>query len=405
MRVGKLVDDSLRIAIVGAGIGGLAAALALIRRRFDVKAYEQAPQITDIGAGLQLSANGTRVLADLGLSAEIRSVACAPEGKQIRLWNTGQTWKLFDLGAESVARYGHPYLTVHRADLHSALHRAVEKAAPGAVVAEARCIGFEQWEQRVLLHFASGGTASADILVGADGVHSRVRQALFGDGLPSYTGCMAWRGLVPASRLPQRLMAWVGTNWVGPGAHVITYPVRRGELLNFVGIVERDDWKGESWTDAGTTGECAADFPGWHADVHEVIRNVDTPYKWALISRAPLPTWTDRRVTLLGDASHPTLPMLAQGANMALEDGLVLARSLEQSRADPLAALRRYEAARIDRTTRIVRASAENAKRFHNPALAHQDAAAAYVAGEWQEERARARYEWLFEYDAVSVPV
>jgi salicylate hydroxylase len=398
------VAKNLRIAIVGAGIGGLATALALIRRGHDVKVYEQAPALAEIGAGLQLSANGTEVLDQLGVTAAARAIACEPTGKQIRLWSTGNTWKLFDLGAASVERYGHPYLFIHRADLHRLLLDAVNNASPGNVMTGVRCVGFSQSDSEVTLSFGDGSTATADVLIGADGVHSVIRQSLFGPDQPQFTGCMAWRGLVPMERLPERLRAFVGTNWVGPGGHVVTYPLRGGTLLNFVGIVERDDWKGESWTDAGSREECAADFAGWHEDVHEIIRNIDTPYKWALVGRDPLPQWTDRRVTLLGDACHPTLPFLAQGANMALEDSLVLARCVDQY-VDATVALKRYEAARIERTTKIVLGSADNAKRFHNPTLADAAGAKAYVDREWQEDRVKARYDWLFEYSAVRAAI
>lgn len=398
------MSKQVTIAIAGAGIGGLAAALALLARGFDVKVYEQAPVLAEIGAGLQISANGTEVLERLGVLDAARKIGCEPTGKQIRLWSTGQTWKLFDLGAASVERYGHPYLMIHRADLHGLLFDAVRRASPDAIRIGARCTGFRQSDGGVTLSFADGSAAAADILVGADGVHSAVRQAMFGPDRPQFTGCMAWRGLVPMTLLPERLRALVGTNWVGPGGHVVMYPLRRGELLNFVGIVERDDWKGESWTDAGSREECADDFRGWHPDIHEIIRNIETAYKWALIGRDPLPKWTSGRVTLLGDACHPTLPFLAQGANMALEDGFVLARSLEQYDAAEVA-LRHYEAARIERTTKIVRGSADNARRFHNPTLAEAAGAQAYVDREWQEDRVKARYDWLFEYSAAQAPI
>jgi salicylate hydroxylase len=196
----------------------------------------------------------------------------------------------------------------------------------------------------------------------------------------------------------------VGTNWIGPGGHVINYLVRRGELLNFVGIVERQDWLLESWTEAGTAEECAADFDGWHEDIHAIIRNVGAFYKWALLSREPPPRWTAGRVTLLGDAAHPTLPMLAQGACMAIEDGLILGRCLE-AYDDVEFALQRYEALRLDRTTRLVRGAAESAKRFHNEALRDERQAESYVESEWQEQRVTERYDWIFRYDATTVEI
>jgi salicylate hydroxylase len=197
----------------------------------------------------------------------------------------------------------------------------------------------------------------------------------------------------------------VGTNWVGPGGHVITYPVRRGELLNFVGFAERDDWRVESWTERGTIEECAADFVGWHPHVQEIIRNVDQPFKWALLARDPLETMADGRACLIGDACHPMLPFLAQGANQALEDAVVMARCIEAFADDIPLGLKRFEALRGPRTSTIVRGSSENAKRFHNPTLADPVAGAAYVDREWQPERIRNRYDWLFEYDAVTVPL
>jgi salicylate hydroxylase len=175
--------------------------------------------------------------------------------------------------------------------------------------------------------------------------------------------------------------------------------------MNFVGIVERRDWQVESWTQQGTHDECHADFNGWHDDVHELIRNVDVPYKWALMVREPLQQWSSGRVTLLGDACHPTLPFLAQGAVMAIEDGYIVARCIEQYESDPALALKKYEAARIERTTMIVQRSTENGRRFHNPALASPDGAAAYVDREWAEAKVRERYDWLFRYDVDEAAV
>ena len=395
----------MKISVVGGGIGGLTAALGLLRRGFDVQVFEQAQELREVGAGVQISANGTRILFELGLENEIMSVASEPGGKQIRLWNTGKTWKLFDLGPLSVAQYGFPYITIHRNDLHQALAAGIRRIAPDAIKLGMKCVGIDQTSRNVTLHFADGATATSDIAIGADGVHSVVREVLFGADKPTFTGIVAWRGVIETRRLPERFHRPVGTNWIGPGGHVIHYLLRRGELTNYVSVVERTDWQVESWSVAGTVEECLADYQGWHEDVHTLIKAIDTPYKWALMLRQPMREWTQGRFTLLGDACHPTLPFLAQGAVMAIEDGLVLARALAANAGDHDAAFHSYEAERKERTTRIVKGAEANLGRFHNPALSDPTLAETYVNSEWEESKVRQRYEWLFTYDATSVPV
>jgi 2-polyprenyl-6-methoxyphenol hydroxylase-like FAD-dependent oxidoreductase len=392
------------VAIVGAGIGGLTTALALIRRGIAVDVYEQAPELKELGAGVQISSNGTRVLYALGLGEAIEKAGVVVAGKEIRLWSTGQTWKLFDLGAISVERYGFPYMMFHRGDLHAVLLEAILRERPDAIHLNRKCTGVTQDADGVTVQFENGEAARASITIGADGVQSRVRLAVFGADRPEFTGIVAWRGLIPREEVPGGIKLDVGTNWVGPGGHVVHYPVRGGALLNFVGLLERDDWRVESWTVQGTRDEFANDFRHWNPLIHECIRRVDVPYKWALFARPPMPAWTNGRVTLLGDACHSMLPMLAQGAVMALEDSYVLARSIARHGVDPKA-LHAYETARRERANRAVSGSADNAKRFHNPDMAHAAGAEAYVTREWQEEKVKQRYEWLFTYDATSVAV
>lgn len=399
-------EKSPHVLIAGGGIAGLTAALALLRRGVDVDVYEQASELREVGAGLQIAPNGTRLLIELGLRERLEAVVCEAERKEVRLWNTGQTWKLFDLGKDCIERFGAPYWTVHRGDFHAVLRDAVLALKPEAIHLNHQVQGFTQDSESAVLHFAGGqADACGDAIIAADGVHSRLRVAAGVTAKTFFTGIMAWRGLVPADRVSPEQRTPVGTNWVGPGAHVITYPVRRGELYNFVGAVEGRDWPVESWTESGTHEECLADFKGWHPAVQEMIHGLGVPFKWAFVGREPLSQWAFGRLCLIGDACHPTLPFLAQGANMGIEDAVVIARCIAASPGNLETAFRRFEHLRIERTTKIVRGSTETAKRFHNPILSDHDKAVAYITQEWESDRVRTRYDWLFEYDALSVDV
>jgi salicylate hydroxylase len=392
------------VLIAGAGLGGLTTALALLQRGHRVRVFEQAAELKEVGAGVQIGSNGSRVLIALGLREALEQVVCVPLGREFRLWSTGQRWRAFDLGEVAEQRFGAPYWMVHRGDFHRVLLDAVREADPEAIQTGNACVGYAQDEHAAAIRLANGETATGDVLIGADGVHSRIRHQMFGDGRAEFTGIMVWRGLVPMERLPEHQRQLVGNNWLGVGGHVVTYPLRRGELLNFVAAIERDDWRVESWTEPGTTEECLADLAPWHDDVRTIIRNIDTPFKWALLGRDPLDHFADGRVCVMGDAAHPTLPFLAQGANMALEDAIVVARCLDAF-DDVTEALRHYEQARLERTAAIVRGSSDNTKRFHNPALGDASGAAGYVDREFQPAKIAQRYDWLYEYDALTVPI
>ncbi len=216
---------------------------------------------------------------------------------------------------------------------------------------------------------------------------------------------VAWRGVIPAERLSPHLRQALSVTWIGPGGHVVHYPLRRGELVNFVSVVERDDWQVESWSVQGSVEECLADYPGWHPDVHALIAATGRPHKWALFGREPMTGWSLGRATLLGDACHPMPPFLAQGAAMAIEDGLVLARCLEAYGPDHAEAFAAYERARLPRTSRAVTGSQDNMRRYHDNRLGTAAEAEAYVGREWSEDRVKARYEWLFSYDARTAAI
>jgi salicylate hydroxylase len=290
---------------------------------------------------------------------------------------------------------------VHRGDLHQALALALDKYAPGAVHVGARCVGFEQDTNGVSVLLDNGEEVHGDALVGADGVHSRIRRELFGEGRATFTGYMAWRAVTPIEWVPPRLREQGFTVWVGPSGQIVTYPLRQGEMLNFAATVRRNDWQIESWSVAGTVGECRNDFADWHEDVLAIIDAIQIPYKWALIGRPPLRHCSVGRVTLLGDAFHPTLPIGGQGANMAIEDSIILARCLDASKGI-VEALQRYEAARLNRTSRIVQTAFERLDRTRDE-LADPSLAIAFM-----ERLASASgdpLDWIYQYDAVSAPV
>lgn len=392
------------VLIAGAGIGGLAAALSLVSRGFRVSVFERVAKLSEIGAGFHCSPNGMRVLYALGLREEVLKVAVRFTERDIRLWNSGHAWKMAGHGAESERRYGVPYVALHRGDLHAILAAELMRRQPAAVVLDSRVESFTQDAESVTLHLAGGRTAKGDVLVGADGVHSVVRKQLFGVDNARFTGEIAWRGLVPVERLPERMRGSVTSNWIGPHGSVTVYPVHAGRLVNFVGLVERDDWRVESWTESGSHEECERDFAGWHEDIFTLIRNVETPFKWGLFLRPPLERWSSGRVSLLGDACHPMVPYLGQGANSALEDAWVLGRCLD-SDGDPVQSLARYEAARRERATRLVVESSLQSKRIHDPVLADPVKAVPYVEANWAPEKVKGRYDWIFDYDALTVPV
>lgn len=393
----------MKVIIAGGGIGGMSAALALLKKGIDVEVYEQAPEIKEVGAGIQISPNGCRALDALGVFQALRELSCDPVRKEFRLWNTGKAWPLFDLGKSAVEKYGYPYLTVYRPDLLDTLAHAVRAIKPDAIHLGCRSIGLEQDDTGATLLLDGGRKARGDVLIGADGWRSVIRNTLWGECNPEFSGMVAWRGLIPMKELPQHMQAHVGSTWIGPGAHVVSYPLHRGEIMNFVATIEDKVWTSQAGSEPGTTEECLNDFKGWHEDVQTMIRLSPSLLKWALMRREPIERWTQGRVSLMGDACHATLPFLAQGAVHSIEDGVVLARCLEMDNDRPAAALQRYEAARIERTSRMVRGATSNTGRFHSPELATEASAEQYLAREWSSNPIADRYDWLYAYDAATV--
>lgn len=383
----------MRVVVAGAGIAGLALAAALRRAGIDCHLYEQAERLAEVGAGVQLAPNATRLLRRLGLRDRLRDLAVTPQAIEMRRWDNGALLHRTALGDSCQRRFGAPYYTVHRADLHSAL---LALLPPDRVHLGARCVAVTQLADEAQLHLSDGTTVTADLIVGADGIHSVARQQIVADR-PRYSGQTIYRGLVPAERVAHLLTESRVQLWFGPDQHVVCYPVSSGRQVSFGATLPASDWREESWTARGDAAELAAAYKGWHPDVTQLIGAAQTVSRWALHDRESIERLSAGRVTVIGDAAHPMLPFQAQGANQAIEDAVVLAGCLAGAGPDRLsAALRRYERIRLPRTTRIQRQSRDNAKTFHledGGAQQHRDTAAQTSSG-------LDGHEWLFGYDA-----
>jgi salicylate hydroxylase len=388
-----------KVLIVGAGLGGLAAASCLMKAGYDVEVYEQAPVLAEVGAGIQMSANPMHVLRYLGLEAEVSALGVRPGAYVFRLHDTGEVIQEFALSAEHERQHGAPYVQLHRADLHDLLAEAARKRKADVIHLDRRATGFTETERKVTLHLADGTNAEGDILIGADGLKSTIARQIVGEIPATYTGDAAWRITVPVERLPKPFLPQVMSVFMGPGGHVVCYYLRGGALLNFVGILETEESE-ESWTMKFPWERLKADFEGWHPAIQTIIDAVDRDqcYRWSLYNRPPVRNWSTRRATLLGDSAHATLPYLAQGAAMAIEDGAVLARALKQ--APSIAeGLDLYQRNRVDRTARIVEQSTQNRRLFHLPS--QQAIRAEFGKRNQGEERNR----WLYSYNPLTVPL
>ena len=296
-----------RILIAGAGIGGLTAGASLLQAGHDVTIFEQASELSEVGAGLQISANATHVLHHLGLGAPLAELGVRPGAYVFRLHDTGEEIHRFALSDEHEKLHGAPYYQLHRADVHTLLAARVIELKRDAIRLNCRVTGFEESGDSVKLRLADGTIVQGDLLIGADGLKSVICQQIVGNVPATYTGDAAWRVTVPVECLPQNFMDQVMMVWMGPGRHVVTYYLRAGALLNFVGLVETDEVSEESWTAKFPWERFKADFEGWHADIQTIIDAADRDgcYRWSLHFRPAITNWSTRRATLLGDSVHP----------------------------------------------------------------------------------------------------
>ncbi|MCY4336458.1 MAG: FAD-dependent monooxygenase [Litoreibacter sp.] len=392
----------MKAAIAGAGIGGLAAGLALARAGLEVEICEQAPVISEVGAGIQISPNGMRALDSLGVTDALEATLFEPEAISMRIGQTGRL--IFSLPMKGYAerRWGARFCQVHRADLQEVLRAACIEA--GVVIRTgAKITGYVRERGGASFYVEDGARVFGDILIGADGLHSVTRAQVAGPDRARFTGNMAWRCVMPLELLGEDAPPPEGCIWAGPGRHAVTTRIRGGNLVNFVGIVEQEERKEEGWSIEGSREAAVQDFAGWVPQVQRILAHAEPINRWALFDRPALSTWSDGPVTLLGDAAHPMLPSMAQGAVQALEDAVILAACLCES-DDKLSALAKYETVRRDRTARVQRRSAENLRLFHKSGLSQLSSyLPIWAAARLSPAIIQGRQDWIYRYDPTAV--
>ena len=392
----------MHVLIAGAGIGGLTTALCCVQHGLDVTVLERAPIIAEVGAGIQLPPNAMHVFRKLGLEDALRAVSVAPDAIETRMGMSGRTIFNIPLADHAEKKWGAPYLHIHRADYIAVLLDALKTRAPQALRLGQPVSHYEQNEDQVRID--GQATLTGDVLIGADGIQSVIRQQMLGEDAARFTGNVAWRATVPMDVLGDLAPKRTACAWMGEGRHAVTYQLRSGDLANFVGVVERDGWTEEGWTIKGSKAELMDDFAGWHPVITNLIQAVDEDqlYRWALFDRPPLTHWTDGRVALLGDSAHPMLPFLAQGAAMAVEDAWVLAKNLSRNRPPPMS-LKAYADQRQARTAKVQSVSRANMGIFHKRGRVAQLATYGpmWLAGHVVPGIIHSRMNWLYGYDVT----
>jgi 2-polyprenyl-6-methoxyphenol hydroxylase-like FAD-dependent oxidoreductase len=371
----------LSVAIVGAGMGGLAVASTLRQVGFDAQVYEQAPRLERIGAGIQMMPNAMKVLRRIGVENQVRAMSFQPYSHLNRVWDTGEAMRELPMPEDL---FGAPYLCLHRGDLQEALLSVLPSET---IHLGKKLTGLDPSSGGVTLQFADGTRAEADALIGADGVHSLVREFVAGPDAPIHKGRIAYRAVYPSSLLNGRDIGCSRTKWWDIDRHIVIYytSASRGEIYFVTSVPEPAEWlTRESWSAKGEVHELRAAYAGFHEDVLAVLEACPDCHKWAILEREPLSRWSDGRVTLLGDACHPMTPYMAQGAATAIEDAAVLARCLAETEGDDIeGSFRRYEASRKPRTAKIQAISSANT----------------WMRGGDDDTS------WLYGYDAWNVPL
>jgi len=396
------MNRALKVGIIGAGIGGVTLARSLSQLGIEAHIFERAQAFGEVGAGVQMTPNAVKVLKALGLEQPLEQIGFLPQAMVGRNWKTGRELFRTPLKDSCPALYGAEFHHVHRADLHAMLARDIRA---DQTTLGLQCTGLRQEKRTAVATFADRSEFEADLIVGADGVRSVIREALWGEAPAQYTGHMCWRGLVPVEQHPLPFVSPDSSFWMGPKGHVVTYYVKGGSMVNIVAVNESPAWVEESWNTKSTQAELLGGFKGWHPNLIELFSRTDPDnvYKWGLFDRDPMTGWSKGRATLLGDAAHPMLPFLSQGAAMAIEDGYALAQALAlYGSADMAQALVAYEMERLPRTSRVQLEARERGRTYHLPSAWSQFKRD--MTYRWRQmlnpNAVGIQANWVYEYDA-----
>lgn len=392
------MGSKLKVGIIGGGIGGVALAASLLQRGFEVRLFERAKGFGEVGAGIQMTPNAVKVMKALGLMDRMLEAGFLPRALVGRNWRSGRENFRTPLIDSCPVLYDAPFIHIHRADLHHILASGVPGDVPTFGI---NCTGVTQENGTAVATFSDGTQYEADLIVGADGVRSVVRASLFGEEAPRFTGHMCYRAVVPVGGVVD-FVSPDSSFWLGPNSHIVTYYVRGGEAVNIVAVAETKDWVEESWNVASSKKEMLQAFQGWHPNIEALFQRVDGVYKWGLFDRDPMTKWSQGLITLLGDAAHPMLPFLSQGAAMAIEDAYVLAASLDGQSNDIASALRDYQAERLPRTSRVQLEARERGRTYHLPSPLSQARRdfMFWLRGLFNPHTSGIRANWVYEYDA-----
>ncbi len=395
--------SNLKVAIVGGGIGGVTLAACLNKRGLDVHLFEQSSKFGEVGAGIQMTPNAVKVIKWLGGAEKLKEIGFLPQALTGRSWDKGDVSFSIPLAEECVRRYGAEFYHVHRADLHELL---VSCLGSTQVYFNKRCVRLENELTQPKLYFEDGSEFEADVVVGADGVRSVIRHFLFGEEAPTFTGNMCYRAVVPYDEMPE-FVTPEAAFWFGPKSHIVTYYVKGGKAVNIVAVNETEEWVMESWNTASSKEELLSDYKGWHPNVQKLFDSVEEVYKWGLFDRDPMQKWSKGKVTLLGDAAHPMLPFLSQGAAMAIEDSYVLATVLDALPHDLTLAFELYEKERLPRTSRVQLEARERGKTYHLSSKEEQEKRDAEYKKQQAEDphKGGIKTDWVYAYDATAFNV